>query len=328
MNRVALLPESARADLFSETAAKLNMTPMVVEKDFWVCWVLSKLFGNDQLGRVLLFKGGTSLSKVFGLIERFSEDIDLILDWRLVTEEKPDAERSKTKQDVLNKQLDRDGGAFIKEILCSQIDEVLGGICNAGVDREDPHKILINYPRTFPNSYLRPEIVLEVGPLASWIPHGEYSIRPYVSEQFPEKFIETSCQVRAIKAERTFWEKATILHQEAHRPPDKRQPKGYSRHYYDLFCMMLHSVKASALADVGLRKDVVAFKDKFYPRRWARYDLAVPGTFRLVPEAHVVKVLEQDYADMRVMIFGDYPGFDCIMEKLSDLEEEINRLEE
>ncbi len=327
MNKVALLPENARQELFSETAAQTAMPPAVVEKDFWVCWVLDKLFSDSELANVLLFKGGTSLSKVFGLIERFSEDIDLILDWRLLTNEEPAAKRSKTKQDALNKQLDRDSGDYVSQELCSRINGLLGKVCDGVPDDNDPHKILLRYPLTFPDSYLRPEIVLEIGPLASWIPHGEYSIRSYAAEKFPSKFEQASCRVKAIKAERTFWEKATILHQEAHRPANKPQPVGYSRHYYDLFCMMSHSVKEGALVDVQLRKDVVAFKDKFYPRAWARYDLAVPGTFRLIPGEKVFKALERDYGDMRLMIYGEYPNFDDIVDGLRKLEIEINQLE-
>ena len=107
MESVALLSAAQRAELFKETAARKGMTPAIVEKDFWVCWTLGRLFAHPELSPLLMFKGGTSLSKVFNLIERFSEDIDLILDWRVVIgEDDPLAERSATKQELLNKTIE------------------------------------------------------------------------------------------------------------------------------------------------------------------------------------------------------------------------------
>ena len=84
MDRVALFTAAQRRELFQETAARLGMSPAVVEKDFWVCWVLKQLFSKRDLKDRMVFKGGTTLSKVFGLIDRFSEDIDLVLDWQLL----------------------------------------------------------------------------------------------------------------------------------------------------------------------------------------------------------------------------------------------------
>src|SRR4030066_227244 len=113
MDKVARLPAAERSALFSESAARLGTTPAVVEKDFWVTWVLDRLFRNPELARLLMFKGGTSLSKVYRLIERFSEDIDLILDWRVLSGEDPQAQRSKTQQDKLNQVITERARGFI-----------------------------------------------------------------------------------------------------------------------------------------------------------------------------------------------------------------------
>ena len=103
MESVALFTPAQRRELFFETAARKRMTPSIVEKDFWVCWTLGRLFANSTLSRLLMFKGGTSLSKVFNLIHRFSEDIDLVLDWRVVVgQENPMGQRSASKQAILN----------------------------------------------------------------------------------------------------------------------------------------------------------------------------------------------------------------------------------
>jgi hypothetical protein len=238
MESVALFSATQRKDLFTETATHKGMTPSIVEKDFWVCWLLGRLFVNPSLSRLLMFKGGTSLSKVFHLIERFSEDIDLILDWRAVIgDTNPLADRSATKQDTLNKTIDAKAVKYIRNELLVLISEVVNPICHCEIATDDPHAINVAYPGAFSDTYLRPEVRLEVGPLAAWLPYDSYRIQSYASEAFPKYFKQVDCKVHAIQAERTFWEKATILHQEAHRPEDSPQPLRYSRHYYDLAMM-------------------------------------------------------------------------------------------
>ncbi len=337
MESVARLSPAERRELFVETAARKGMTQAIVEKDFWVCWTLSKLFAHPELSRLLMFKGGTSLSKVFHLIERFSEDIDLILDWRVVIgEDDPQAERSKTKQDELNKEIDAKAVDYIGGQLLTMISQAVDPVCRCELDdhddsgggeqHHDDHAINIVYPAAFADDYLRPEVRLEIGPLAAWMPHDHYRIKPYAAEEFPQLFKQADCAVSAIRAERTFWEKATILHHEANRPESSPQPLRYSRHYYDLAMMATASVKDAALADLELLADVVAFKERFYPRKWAQYDQARPGTFKLVPSGHVLAAVEKDYVQMRNMIFGRYPDFAEIMETLRKLEAEINGL--
>lgn len=168
------------------------------------------------------------------------------------------------------------------------------------------------------------EVRLEIGPLASWLPHEDRSINCYAAETFPEVFEQRECSVKVIKAERTFWEKATILHHEAHRPEENAQPPRYSRHYYDLVKMAQSPVKEQALADLNSLASVVEFKQRFYPRGWARYDLAQPGTLVLIPKDHALNSVRCDYKAMENMIFGVVPDFEEILEVLQALQEEIN----
>lgn len=327
MESVARLSSAERRELFAETAARKSMTPAVVEKDFWVCWTLGRLFMHPELSRLLMFKGGTSLSKVFKLIERFSEDIDLILDWRVVTgEDDPLAERSATKQEAMNKAIEAKAVDYIGGELLAMVSQVVDPVCRCELAADDLHAINVIYPAAFSDEYLRPEVRLEIGPLAAWMPYDHYRVQPYAAEAFPQLFKQADCAVQAIRAERTFWEKATILHHEANRPEGSPQPLRYSRHYYDLAMMAASPAKDAALADLALLEDVVAFKERFYRRPWAHYDLAKPGTFRLIPPAHVLSAVEKDYVQMRNMIFGRYPDFTEIMATLRKLEAEINGL--
>jgi len=327
MERIAASTEQERNDLFRETGARKNMAPAVVEKDFWVCWTLGRLFASEELGPKLMFKGGTSLSKVFGLIERFSEDIDLILDWKEVTEDDPYAKRSKTKQDTFNKKINEQSREYIKDTLVSAVRTLLGDVCEIAASETELDVIQVTYPVGFSDEYIRPEIHLEIGPLAQWTPNDSHQIQPYAAEEFPDLFDKPQCRVQAVRAERTFWEKATILHHEAHRPETNTVPSGYSRHYYDLARMAMAKVKNVALENLDLLQSVVEFKMKFYPRGWAQYELAKPGTLTLIPPEHVLAEMRRDYTAMQIMIYGEVLPFNDIMKILRKLENEINALE-
>ena len=326
MKEIADLNAQDRSELFNETARRKGITSAAVEKDFWICWVLMKIYTHPRLSALLRFKGGTSLSKCFGVIERFSEDIDLILDWTALTQTDPTQERSKTQQSKLNLEINSQAQDFIKDELLPLIQEQVDGYCLAEIDESDPHTINVSYQPAFSNHYLRDQIRLEIGPLAEMVPFGHYSVKPYAAEEFPKLFKQPSVELDAIKPERTFWEKVTILHAEAHRPDNKPQPSRYSRHYYDVYRMLGTEIEQAALANLGLLEDVVKFKKKFYYSAWANYDLAVLPTIRLVPGDKVMASLKADYAEMREMIFGDYPSLDDIMSAIADFEQRLNQL--
>ncbi len=324
MDSVARLSSAERKDIFSETAANRGMTTAVVEKDFWVTWTLGKIFSNSDLNSVVKFKGGTSLSKIYGLIERFSEDIDLILNWEVLTENDPQKDRSKKQQKRLIEEIREAGRDYIAEKILPVISDEIAPVCTCKIDDSDRNVVNIYYPKAFSDEYIRPEIRLEIGPIASWLPFETHSITPYAAEQFPNLFKEPNCTVQVIKAERTFWEKATILHHEANRPEGSIQPPRTSRHYYDLAQMAMSTVRDSALADISILENVVDFKTKFYPRTWAQYDQAKPGTLKLVPKGHVLESVKRDYKAMRNMIYGKYYSYEEIQNVLEELERDIN----
>ncbi|MBQ6471374.1 MAG: nucleotidyl transferase AbiEii/AbiGii toxin family protein [Victivallales bacterium] len=232
MHRIIHLSPDQRRIMFEDASAKLGILNSLIEKDFWVCWVLSRIFGDQRLRRLLRFKGGTSLSKVFHLIERFSEDIDLILDWREVTQDDPMKERSNAQQDKFNKRMQEESAGYISTTLKEQIASVFDGECHVRADAEDGHIIWIEYPHDDSDSYILPRVKLEIGPLAAWVPHHAFPVMPYVGEALPELGIQ-AFDVPTILAERTFWEMVTILHQEHFRPDKLTGPSRFSRHYYD-----------------------------------------------------------------------------------------------
>lgn len=331
MNNISTLPASEREILFRNTAEKTGLTEAIIEKDFWVCWTLDYLFHDSRWKEHLAFKGGTSLSKCYDLIHRFSEDIDLILDWRLVgcERDEPWAERSKNQQDKYNKAVDARTVTFLAETFAPQLEADFRSRLRddfvISIDLDDPQTVCFAYPRLFSEGAILPMIRLEIGALAAWTPTQEAEITPFAAERYPQIFQQPSTSLRTVSAERTFWEKVTILHKEAFRT-NGRVPPRYSRHYYDLWCMEQSPVKAAAYADLELLHQVVAFKDRFYPAGSAHYDLAKPGTMRLMPPEDCRAALREDYNHMKNMIFGEKPEFDVILSAVQKMEDEINSL--
>ncbi len=293
-----------------------------------MCWVLDFLFTDSQWKERLAFKGGTSLSKAYAMIQRFSEDVDLVLDWELLGYcEEPWQSRSTTQQSRFTQEANCRAVQFLAEQMAPDLGKRLGeraGIAmrvqSAGQD------ILIRYPRAFSLHYILPEIRLEVGPLAAWVPNEERRITPYAAERFPEIFNQASTRVRTILAERTFWEKATILHQQAHRSENCPLPSRCSRHYYDMHRLSCSPLGPRALEKIELLNEVVQFKMKFYHCAWAKYEEAKPGTLRLVPLERHIDELRGDYRSMQAMLFGQIPSFEDIIRTVSQLEKSINEL--
>lgn len=246
--------------------------------------------------------------------------------WDLLTEENPEQPRSRKKQKALIEEIRDKGRRYIEEELMPTLTSIITPTCTCVIDTLDRNVININYPKAFPDDYIRPEIRLEIGPIASWLPFETFKIHPYAYDTFPQLFKKAECAVHVITAERTFWEKATILHHEAHRPPGSEQPPRNSRHYYDLAQLAKSSIKDKALSRLDILENVVRFKQIFYHRGWANYDLAKPGTFKLVPEEHVLESVKKDYHKMRNMIYGEYLDYSEIHTILGQLESEINSM--
>ncbi|NTU89592.1 MAG: nucleotidyl transferase AbiEii/AbiGii toxin family protein [Actinobacteria bacterium] len=331
MHNFARLPEGERKDTFIATGYKMRLSPAIVEKDFWVCWMLDYLFSHCEYKDSFAFKGGTSLSKGFGLIDRFSEDIDLIFDWRLLGYgiDEPWEQRTNTKQDAFIEKINAEAGDFLAKTFRPLLEKAFVELLNDGFDlhikNDDQQTLCFNYPRSFEESFILQEIRLETGALAAWTPTQITGISSYVAEQLPGSFDVSFSPVRVVSPERTFWEKATILHKEAFRT-NERMPDRYSRHYYDIYRLCYSEVKDRAFANLNLLDHVVEFKMRFWRSNTARYDLCKPGTIKLMPPECQFERLKSDYARMQSMFFGAAPTFEQIRSSIIALEEEINSL--
>ncbi len=330
------LPEDERRLYIEQAAIRRNISPVILEKDFWVCWLLGILF-ESEFAASLVFKGGTSLSKVFGVIKRFSEDIDLSLSPDFLNLPEPGTSRNQA-----NKWMTRAeaacGAAVQRQIgpaLASAVAAVLGRTESDWFEfLTDPgtHSpvLLFHYPSSQPDGfdYLRRSVKLEFGSLTDQQPIGRHPVRPWVADLLPDAFPDWRCEVVALEVERSFWEKATILHTEYHRPADKPTPDRFSRHYADTAALAKHPVANRAIDQHDLRNRVVQWKSQFFGSSWANYGQAKPGTFRLVPPAERQAALRRDYVAMRDMYLNEPASFEEILATLAEIENRINRVGE
>jgi hypothetical protein len=341
VDSVARLAAPDRESLFQASAAELGLTPAIIEKDFWVCWMLKRVFTLPSPPADILFKGGTSLSKAFGLIERFSEDIDLVLDRHGLGFT---GDRDPASQNISGKQrakLIEELAAACKSAVHGQLlpmlrtsvrdslgtDEGTGTWkMRAAEDDPDGQTILFAYPQAQPNisAYVRPQVRLELGARGDHWPAVDASVEPYSAKTHPRPFADPTAIVRVLSPERTFWEKATILHAIHHRPIEKPLGERQSRHYYDLARLAASSVGQAAAKDHDLLNAVAAHKDTFFRVASAKYAQAKPGTLRLVPPPSRMATLRADYAAMQEMLFGRTPTWDEIIAVLTTLESTIN----
>jgi hypothetical protein len=343
MDDVARLPASDRADLFVVVGTASGLTSEMMEKDFWVCWTLKRLFTLPKPPAGLLFKGGTSLSKVFGIIERFSEDVDLSFDRAGLGfggESDPlNAPSGKKRKHALEGLTATCRRVVQKELLPQLVDafsQALGEPPSAAWSLElaendpDGPTLLFRYPqgiRSRPGgepAYIQPAVRLEIGARSDHWPATDATVTPYAAADFPRAFKKPGCKVRVLAAGRTFWEKVTLLHMWHHAPADKKFRDRQSRHYYDVVRLYQHPVGKAAVKDIELLREVARHKEVFFPAAWARYAEARPGTLRILPTADRLPELERDYRLMQEMFFGPAPAFAELLEVLRQLEAQIN----
>lgn len=205
------------------------------------------------------------------------------------------------------------------------MSQELGCEAKVYIDEKDRQTVIFAYPHLFTNAVTLQVIRLEIGALAAWTPAKLAEIEPYAVKYYPAVFEQKTTDILTVAPERTFWEKATILHHEANRPEHLEMPQRYSRHYFYLYRMSMTPVKESAFAHRELLQKVVDFKMKFYPWAWAKYvDAAIPGTLKLISPYYRFSALQTDYDAMKDMLYGDIPDFEMVMSAVRELEKEIN----
>jgi hypothetical protein len=275
------LPPEERWLYIEQVAVRKNVLPVIIEKDFWVSWMLAVLF-SSRFANALVFKGGTSLSKVFGVIDRFSEDIDLSLSPDFLGLKQVGTSRNQASKWMMA--AEAACGAAVQNTIAPELEAVVaevlgekpGGWFEFLIDSgTNSPVILFHYPTSQPTGfdYLKRSVKLEFGSLTDQRPADRHPVRPWMAEVLESTFSDWRCEVVSLELERTFWEKATILHAECHRPSGKPIPDRFSRHYADTAALARHPASTDAIENHELRDRVVEWKGKFFGSGWARYDL-------------------------------------------------------
>ncbi len=334
------LPEQDRRDVFATAARRLDTIPNFVEKDFWVCLVLDILFNRMPESRPhLLFKGGTSLSKGFGLIRRFSEDIDVVVnrgDLGFVDSRDPVTSTglSNKRRNALFQELMLTCGNHVQGTMMSDLMLSIGtmteGCSVIPDDGGDNQTLLVIYPSLWPESdraYVRSRVKIEAGARSALTPASPRSIEPYISAELSD-WQFTVRGILTLSPERTFWEKLLILHgihcgyRDGGRLPTDSDR--VSRHYYDAAMIAATTTGDAAISDLSLLDAVREHNLIAFRQAWKRFEEAIPGSLRLAPQSEPKAVIQRDYLAMRDMILGEAPTFEWISDQLQRVEDTIN----
>ena len=336
MDKFAKLSIEDRDIYINEAANRSGLTPIIIEKDFWVCWTLDRLSKVDTLSPYLTFKGGTSLSKCYGAIKRFSEDIDLTISRNApIINEVPSPfengiSNNETKRRI--EALSNAAKAYVQTIvlpaLTEAIDEEFGEseIWQVVLDNDDNdgQTILFKYPSSSTaTQYIKPQIKLELGARGDIEPNEMRELKPYILDIVQELEMVSNIKFPTLSAHRTFWEKATILHALHHSPSELKDRM--SRHYYDVYMLSKSGISDKAISQPELLEAVVKNKSLMFKDNKASYETAIIGSLKLIPKDSDLNKLKSDYAAMNEMFMEAAPSIDDIIAELLVLENRLNQ---
>ena len=332
------LDAQEQKDILETLAPEMGRKSNVLEKDIWVCWALDVMFSiPDALP--MAFKGGTSLSKVFCAINRFSEDIDITVDYRALSEYIEDGfdpfadNQSNNQISKYSERLKAGLKAYAADKIIPHIQSHIAKLPNNSEltieHSEDREKIWVHFPSVVEehDEYLKSSILIELGGRNIIDPNALHLITPDIATPLKDQPLTFPVANAVVLApERTFWEKATLIHSECNRGTMRASANRLSRHWHDLYLLNESAIGASALKDIELLNDVIKYKKCFFRSGFANYDACLQNNFKLIPSSDVLKELEKDYRNMRDMLYGNSAEFSAIVDSLTALEITINEL--
>ncbi len=323
------LKSGQKEEIFEAIGNKKGIPGFAVEKDWWVVQVLNIIFRMD-VKEHLLFKGGTSLSKAWNLIERFSEDIDLALnreylgfDSGLISKAQVRKLRTTsfdfvttTFYETLQEEFEKNG-----------FEEAAFDFENLGDGDQDPISISIEYPCVMKyKSYVLPRVKVELGSRSLVEPYTNCNVVSFVGEEFPDRpFADTPIIIPCVNPERTYLEKLFLLHEEFQRPEDKIRVERLSRHLYDITRIFDSEHKPKAYEQV-LITSIIEHRERFSGMKGVDYNSLYPPNLNPIPPDRFIKNWEEDYKTMQTnMIPKDSPGFEDLLNIVREATEEYNQ---
>lgn len=329
----ANLNNEQKLSVLNQVNVKNGQDLQTIEKDWWVTQVLRVLF-SQPYAEHLSFKGGTSLSKAWNIIERFSEDIDIAISREFLGFA---GELSRTQ---VSDKLRRAACSFVRGKMQNDVREGLIAMGIApenfsvhvnitSVSTTDPEVIYVDYQSALPNSeYIAHTVKVEVGGRSMFEPLQSVMLSSIIDETFPNAaFVESPFPVNVVRPERTFLEKVMLLHEEFAKPMAEVRTERMSRHLYDLERMLHTDIAERALNDEKLYRAVVEHRRKFVNLKGFDYDTLYPQSLSLEIPADVLPLWRKDYENMRgSMIYGKSVSFDELLTEIRQLNERIRQL--
>ena len=325
------LSKKEKEEIFSQVSQHSNLPTHAVEKDWWVAKTLSVIFGME-LAPHLIFKGGTSLSKVWKVIERLSEDIDLAMDRKFLGF---DGDLSKTQVRKLRiKSFQHISEVFFpalkEEFANAKLDDVDITLGETKDSDQDPLLIEIYYPTVYKSGeYLKPRVLVELGSRSLREPFTLRSIASLIGEVYEGKaFADLPIEISTLNAERTLLEKIFLIHEEFQKDLKKIRVDRLSRHLYDIDKLMKSSFGKEAFKNDELYKEIVKHRSTITAIRGVDYSLHQPAFINLIPPSDILNLWERDYRTMQEeMIYGESMAFQDLIESIRDINSKINQLD-
>lgn len=330
MNRWFLIPDEDKKVAYNQISSNTGLPAYAIEKDWWVVQTLAILF-ELEIGQHLIFKGGTSLSKSWNLIKRFSEDIDLAIDRSFFGFE---GELNKSNRTKLRKASKK----YISTTLFESLQRAYTGkgildikydIQESSESDLDPVSLYVYYPEVvnYPD-YIDPRVRIEIGCRSLREPFENRPIISMLDQIYPETdFAQKPIHIPSVLPERTFLEKIFLLHEEFHCPQEKMKVDRLSRHLFDIYELSKTTYAIKALEDKQLYEIIVKHRNSFTKVGGVDYNLHQPQNINFIPPNEIIKAWREDYKTMQEqMIHGDSPDFDELIESLTELKTKINSL--
>ncbi|MDR1181326.1 MAG: nucleotidyl transferase AbiEii/AbiGii toxin family protein [Bacteroidales bacterium] len=330
MNKFMQLSENDRKTIFSQVSRRNKLAQKIVEKDWWVTMALRALLSCECADHIV-FKGGTSLSKAWNLIERFSEDIDIAIDRKFFGFE------GELKKKQINN-LRRASCTYISGALKNEFDNKLRelgiveytlSVAETQDSTKDPQIIEIQYNSLFPaNNYIMEKVLMEIGARSLIEPSQTVKLRSLLAETLPDTaYSDDFFDVPTVIPQRTFLEKAFLLHEEFQKPFDKVRIDRMTRHIYDLEKLMDTNFATEALNNKELYNAIVEHRRTLTAMKEVDYSTHSPKTINFVPPDFVVDKWRDDYKKMGNMIYGESLPFDKLIERIKELNERFRKIE-
>ncbi len=319
----ANVSKEKKITVYNQVSAKTGLSPFAVEKDWWVVQSLSLVF-DTEAAPFLVFKGGTSLSKAWGLIERFSEDVDLAID-RTFFGFKGDLSKSQRTR------LRKIAGEYLTNTFLPELQkkfekqgftEIKIYAVEPRSSDEDPRIINIHYPNVFkPQGNIQPKIQLEIGVRSMREPFALRRFYSLLDEYYPRaSFARKKIEIPAVNPERTFLEKIFLLHEEFQRPAEKRRVNGLSRHLYDIYQLSKKGIADRAINNKNLYESIVRHRFVFTKIGGINYNYHNPATINPLPPSELMSSWKKDYKILKEnMIYGDSPDFDNMINLINEV---------